>query len=73
MKLPIKHEFFEQIKNGSKTLEHRDAHITFIDEKTKEEHRVNIFECYMTKKSRLPRRVRHLFDDRNIIAFVLDN
>lgn len=43
MKLPIKDEFFKQIQNGSKNYEVRDAHITFINEKTKEELTKKIF------------------------------
>jgi len=34
MKLPIKQKYFNQIKKGLKTLEVRDAHITFVCEKT---------------------------------------
>lgn len=34
MKLPIKKKYFDQIKNGKKTIEVRDAHITFVCEKT---------------------------------------
>ena len=36
MKLPIKHKYFQQIKSGAKKFEFRDAHITFVDETTKE-------------------------------------
>lgn len=34
MKLPIKKKYFDQIKSGKKTIEVRDAHITFVCEKT---------------------------------------
>lgn len=34
MKLPIKKEYFDAIQNGNKTLEFRDAHITFVCEST---------------------------------------
>ncbi len=37
MKLPIKHKFFMQIKEGKKFFEVRDGHITFVDEETKED------------------------------------
>ena len=36
MKLPIKKKYFDQIKSGHKTIEWRDAHITFICEETGE-------------------------------------
>lgn len=45
MKLPIKHKYFEQIKNGSKLVELREAHITFIDEETGEELRKELLTC----------------------------
>lgn len=37
MKLPIKKEYFEQIREGKKIMEWRDAHITFVCEETGEE------------------------------------
>lgn len=73
MKLPINHIYFQWLKNHKKQIEYRDAHITFIDEDTKEKLRINIIECFMTKKERLPRKIHHLFEDDKIIAFVLDN
>ena len=36
MKLPIKKKYFDKIKSGEKTVELRDAHITFVCEKTGE-------------------------------------
>ena len=36
MKLPIKKKFFDMIKDGKKSYEYRDAHITFICEETGE-------------------------------------
>lgn len=36
MKLPIKKEYFDQIKAGEKKVEYRDAHITFVCEETGE-------------------------------------
>jgi len=36
MKLKIHHGYFEEIKAGAKTIDYRDAHITFIDEDTGE-------------------------------------
>jgi len=37
MKLPIKKEYFDLIKEGLKTFDVRDAHITFICEETGEQ------------------------------------
>jgi len=34
MKLPIKKEYFDAIEKGYKTIEWRDAHITFVCEET---------------------------------------
>lgn len=42
MKLPIKKVYFDQIREGMKTSEYRDAHITFICEETGETLRKNI-------------------------------
>ena len=36
MKLPIKDKYFKEIKEGKKFFGYRDAHITFINEKTGE-------------------------------------
>ena len=36
MKLPIKKVYFDQIKEGKKDVEYRDAHITFVCEETGE-------------------------------------
>jgi len=35
MKLPIKKEYFDQIKSGKKYIEFRSAHITFVDSNNK--------------------------------------
>jgi hypothetical protein len=42
MKLPIKKKYFDLIKEGKKTFELRDAHITFICEETGETLRKDI-------------------------------
>jgi ASC-1-like (ASCH) protein len=36
MKLPIKKEYFDQIKSGKKKFEYRENHITFVCEETGE-------------------------------------
>ncbi len=45
MKLPIKKEYFDQIKSGRKVLEFRDAHITFECIETGEILRKDVFSC----------------------------
>lgn len=45
MKLPIKKKYADQIKNGSKKFEYRDAHITFMVEETGEEIRVDVINA----------------------------
>lgn len=42
MKLPIKKKYFDMIKKGTKIIEFRDAHITFVCEETGEELRKNV-------------------------------
>lgn len=44
MKLPIKQEYFNEIKSGKKDFEYRDAHITFICEETGEELKKEVIE-----------------------------
>lgn len=74
MKLPIKHEYFQQIKNGTKKYEFRDSHITFVDEDTKEELRKDIdlvslaSRDYVIKRFKYP---EHLFTDDILIRFSL--
>ena len=68
MKLPIKHKYFEQIKSGKKDIEYRDAHITFIDEKTGETLRKGIATVGFCKKEDLPRGIpKRLFEDEWIL------
>ena len=73
MKLPIKHEYFEQIKNGVKKYEYRDAHITFMDEETGEMLRRDVDAVRIVNKRNLARDLRDspMFDDEKIIVFQL--
>lgn len=73
MKLPIKKEYFDAIKNGSKWLEYRDAHITFICESTgralrKKVTGVNLIDT-TTISDMLP---SGLFEDKTLIKFELE-
>jgi len=47
MKLPIKKKYFDEIKEGKKKFEYRDAHITFICEETGEKLKKEIFAVGM--------------------------
>ena len=50
MKLPIKKKYFEQILNGTKTIDFRDAHITFICEETGREIKKEIEHAMVTSR-----------------------
>lgn len=70
MKLPIRHEYFEQIKRGEKAVEYRDAHITFVDEETSETLRKNILEVGIMDRNSLPDNLdKSLFEDKKIVWF----
>jgi len=45
MKIPIKHEFFKKIEKGIKKIELREAHLTFIDEKTGKQLTQKVADC----------------------------
>lgn len=57
MKLPIKKVYFDQIKEGKKKYEYRDAHITFVCEETGETLRKEVISVYLQTDR------RHLFPD----------
>ena len=50
MKLPIRKEYFDQIKKGIKKFEVRDAHLTLQCIETGEEHRVDIDKVILCNK-----------------------
>lgn len=50
MKLPIKEKYFNQIKRKLKTIEFRDAHITFVCEETGEQLRKEITGVQLSKR-----------------------
>ena len=52
MKLPIKKEYFDLIKEGKKDIEYRDAHITFICEETGETLRCEITDVALQMGAR---------------------
>jgi hypothetical protein len=76
MKLPIKKEFFDAIKKGYKTVEWRDAHITFVCDETGETLTKKVKAVYLTDIWDLPEvlhnsEYRHLFTDNDLIRFEL--
>ena len=58
MKLYIKHEYFEAIRNGKKKTEYREAHITFADEKTKELLEVEVIKTRLIPRKELPSKLK---------------
>jgi hypothetical protein len=75
MKLPIRDEYFKQIVAGEKLLEIRDAHITFVNEKTNEKITKNVIDVMLSPIIRLPPTLRNkgMFDDDIQIYFYLEN
>ena len=50
MKLPIKKVYFDQIKEGKKVVEYRDAHITFVCIETGETHKEEIAQSVVVSR-----------------------
>lgn len=82
MKLPIKKKYFDQIKDGEKNLEWRDAHITFICEETGEKIRKEILSCRVIAKlsfkdwdipGMTENEFKEMFEDDKVIYFELGN
>ena len=72
MKLPIKKEYFDAIKNGSKKFEYRDAHITFICEETGRAMRKEVIDISLVLVDTVPDKFpKALFDDEKVIEFEL--
>ena len=74
MKLSIKKEYFDEILYGSKVFEYRDAHITFVCEKTKRKLRKNICGIKLKSVDGVPDKYKGkgLFEDDTIIEFMLE-
>lgn len=71
MKLPIKRKYFDQIKNGDKTEEIRDAHLTLIAEDDGEELVVEVENCLVLSKLCLSPELKEsgMFTDDSQIYF----
>lgn len=76
MKLPIKDKYFKLIKEGKKRFEFRDAHITFINETTKEELKRDIKDVAIYDAKHVfrfcPELEQEMFDDKQILVFTLN-
>ncbi len=73
MKLPINDRFFKQIKAGKKDWEYRDAHITFVNEKTGEHLRKDIKAVNLISKHMVTfdSEEEKCFDTEELIRFSL--
>ena len=63
MKLPIKKKYFDQIKNGEKTVEYRDAHITFICEETGERLRKEVSDIIVQDVTHFKTLFKEYYDE----------
>lgn len=71
MKLPIKDKYFKEIKAGIKSFEYRDAHITFINEKTKETLRKEVVSIKIVSLRSIKQEYWELFEDNFVLRFGL--
>ena len=77
MKLPIKKKWFDMIESGEKTLEWRDAHITFVCEETGRTLRREVISVQIFPKNKIDfddcskEELNKLFEDDNLMGFVL--
>ena len=69
MKLPIKHKFFLEIKEGKKKFEYRDAHLTLIDEETKETLRMDVVGATVTQRKNIPLKYQECLEDERTVCF----
>ena len=75
MKLPVKKEFFDELENGLKDVEYRDAHITFVCEETGRTLTREVVDVNLFKRCMLPLHLKNnkeLFTDKKQIHFTLD-
>jgi hypothetical protein len=72
MRLPVKKELFEQLKAGRRTIDYRDAHITFVCEETGETLVKQIDSVGMIETAHVPQSIREvgdIFTDEWVITF----
>ena len=70
MKLLIRKQYFEAVKQGSKTLDYRDAHITFVCEETGETLRKEVIRAEVMERP--PDLYSDVLSDDKIIKFILE-
>ena len=73
MKLPIKKKYFDMIKSGTKTVEFRDSHITFICEETGETIRKEVNRVFLIRRNTISPELNDMscFDDDILIGYDL--
>ncbi len=73
MKLPIKKKYFDRIKSGKKTVDFRDAHITFVCEETGEKLTKEVIGVEMMPYESLPKELKTslMFGDSTVMVFKL--
>jgi len=70
MKLPIKKKYFDAIKKGIKTVDYRDAHITFVCEETGELLRKEVIKCDVDHRPK--QFLNDVLEDENMIVFHME-
>jgi len=82
MKLLIKKKYFDQIRQGKKKIEFRDAHITFVAEETGETLKKDVIGVSILPRKATELHFQHrisndafnkLFDDNSQIWFYLED
>ncbi len=58
MRLYIKDEYFEAIRNGEKKIDFREAHITFANEDTTELLEVEVIKTRLIPRKELPSKLK---------------
>ena len=71
MKLLIRKKYLEEIRQGKKTQDFMDAHITFICEETGENLRKEIKGCRLLGRGEVPAKYRKEIGDGIAISFLL--
>ena len=71
MKLPIKKKYFDEIKDGSKIHEYRDAHITFVCEETGEKLTKRIDKVEILDSDTVIKLYPDVIKDKKVFCFYL--
>jgi hypothetical protein len=74
MKLKIKKKYFDRIKAGSKTIDFRDAHITFVCEEDGEMLVKRVVHCDVIRpSSEMISEFRDVLVEDHVIRFFLES